>query len=97
MSSTPQHMPPHHAEEHAHPGPRKYVMIATILTVITAIEVAVYYVPALEAALVYILLALSALKFALVVSFYMHLKFDNKLLRPASSSRSSRSLTDCGN
>ena len=50
-----------------------------ILTVITAIEVAVFYVPALKPMLVPILLVLSAVKFALVAMFYMHLKFDHKL------------------
>jgi cytochrome c oxidase subunit 4 len=79
MSSTPHHMPPHHADEHAHPGPRQYVMIAIILAIITAIEVAVYYIDALAAVEAYILIFLSTLKFILVVAFYMHLKFDNRL------------------
>jgi cytochrome c oxidase subunit 4 len=68
-----------HATEHAHPGPKQYVGIAVVLTVITAIEVAVFYVPSLAFALVPILLVLSALKFGLVALFYMHLKFDHKL------------------
>jgi len=68
-----------HAAEHAHPGAKEYVGIAVVLTVITAIEVAVFYVPALHFALVPILLTLSALKFGLVVMFYMHLKFDHRL------------------
>ena len=49
------------------------------MAVITAIEVAVYYVPSLRGALIPILLALSAVKFAMVVMWFMHLKFDNKL------------------
>jgi len=68
-----------HPVEHAHPGAKQYVGIAVVLTVITAIEVAVFYVPALHFALVPILLTLSALKFGLVVMFYMHLKFDHRL------------------
>lgn len=64
---------------HNHPGPRRYIEIAVILGVITAIEVAIYYVPAMRPVLVPILLALSALKFGIVVAFYMHLKFDAKL------------------
>jgi cytochrome c oxidase subunit 4 len=72
-------MAEHHVEEH--PAPRTYLKVATILTIITAVEVAVYYIDALESLLVYILVTLSAIKFAIVVGYYMHLKFDNKLFR----------------
>ncbi len=66
-------------EGHGHPGAKEYLGIAVILTVITAIEVAVFYVPSLKPILIPTLLILSAIKFALVVMFYMHLKFDHKL------------------
>jgi cytochrome c oxidase subunit 4 len=72
------HIPRSDTEEH-HPGAREYVQIAAILTVITSIEVAIYYVEALEDVLVYLLLGLSALKFFMVVAWYMHLRFDNRL------------------
>ena len=65
--------------EHAHPGAKEYLAIAVVLTVITAIEVAVYYVPWMKPMLVPTLLVLSALKFSLVVMYYMHLKFDHGL------------------
>ena len=51
----------HAGGEHAHPSAKEYVGIAVVLTVITAIEVAVFYVPALHPFLVPILLSLSAL------------------------------------
>ena len=71
---------PHaHDGEHHHPGAKEYLGIAVVLTVITAIEVAVFYIPAMHPVLVPTLLTLSALKFALVAMFYMHLKFDHKL------------------
>ena len=66
-----------HALEKAHPGPRTYAKVAAILTIVTAIEVWVFYLPALRPMLVPILTVLSALKFGLVVMFYMHLKFDH--------------------
>jgi cytochrome c oxidase subunit 4 len=69
-----------HTTEHAHPGFPTYIRIALILTVITAIEVAVYYVDALRPALVPILIVLSIVKFVLVVGYFMHLKFDPRLL-----------------
>jgi cytochrome c oxidase subunit 4 len=65
--------------EHAHPGAKEYLGIAVVLTVITAVEVAVFYVPSLKGILVPTLLILSAVKFALVAAFYMHLKFDHKM------------------
>ena len=68
-----------HAEEHAHPPAMQYVLIAAILAIITAIEVATYYIEAIEPVLVYILIVLSVLKFVIVVGYYMHLKFDNRL------------------
>ena len=64
-------------KEHAHPGAAEYLRIAAILGVITAIEVAVFYIPAMAQWLVPTLLVLSAIKFVLVVMFYMHLKFDH--------------------
>jgi cytochrome c oxidase subunit 4 len=70
---------PSHAGEHAHPGAREYITIAVVLTAITAIEVGVYYMQPLRPVLPPILIALSALKFALVVMFYMHLKFDHPI------------------
>jgi cytochrome c oxidase subunit IV len=55
-----------------------YLRIAAILVMITLLEVGVFYVPTFQTALVPVLLVLSAVKFTLVVMFYMHLKFDNR-------------------
>jgi len=61
-----------------HPGPREYATIAVILTVMTALEVATFYIEALpHTALVWILVIMMVIKFILVVAFYMHLKFDS--------------------
>jgi len=78
--------PAHPAEEHAehhHPGWSTYWKVATILAIITIGEVWMYYVPAIVASRAFVpgLLVLSALKFAIVVMFYMHLKYDHKLFR----------------
>jgi cytochrome c oxidase subunit IV len=77
----PQPTHSHEADHgaHAHPGPKFYILIGVVLTVLTALEVAVFYIPALQAALVPILLVLTAGKFGLVVMFYMHLKFDSRI------------------
>jgi cytochrome c oxidase subunit 4 len=68
-----------HEHQHAHPTAKKYLGIAIILTFITVIEVAVFYIPSMHHLLPPVLLTLSALKFALVAMFYMHLKFDHRL------------------
>lgn len=64
--------------EQAHATAGTYLRVAAILVMLTLIEVGVFYVPTFQSALVPILLVLSAVKFALVVMFYMHLKFDNR-------------------
>jgi cytochrome c oxidase subunit 4 len=66
------------AVEHAHPTAGTYMRVAAILTVVTVIEVGVFYVPAFKPFLTPVLLVLSALKFAIVVMFYMHLKMDSR-------------------
>mgnify|MGYP006173714405 CR=1 FL=1 len=70
---------PAHGGEHDHPSYVSYAIIALILTVITALEVAIFYIPALAGVIVPLLLALSAGKFVLVVMFYMHLKMDSRI------------------
>ena len=64
--------------EHAHPSVGTYLRVAAILVILTVLEVGVFYVPAFHVVLVPTLLALSAVKFALVVLFYMHLKMDSR-------------------
>lgn len=65
----------HEGQSHATVG--TYVLIGVILTVITAVEVAIFYIPALAGVLVPVLLTLSATKFVIVVLFYMHLRYDS--------------------
>jgi cytochrome c oxidase subunit 4 len=68
-----------HVEEHAHPSAAKYIQIAVILGIITALEVAVYYVEQIKVVLPQLLIGMSALKFGIVAAYYMHLKFDSRL------------------
>ena len=73
----------HHPDEKAHPTWSTYWKVALILTVITAIEVSAYYIPAWSLSAIFVpsMLALSALKFVIVVMVYMHLKYDHRLFR----------------
>jgi|SRR5579864_3513260 len=68
-----------HAVEHAHPGAKTYTIVGVILAIITVLEVFFYTQESVRTYLVPILLVLSAAKFATVVGFYMHLKFDHRL------------------
>jgi cytochrome c oxidase subunit IV len=67
------------ADAPQHVGWRKYAMIGVILAIITALEVAVFYIDALAPVLVPVLLVLTAGKFFLVVLYYMHLKMDHPI------------------
>ena len=69
-------------EVHEHPTWKQYKWVALILTVITAIEVWIYYTPFKDSPLfVPALLIMSVVKFAIVVLYYMHLKFDHRLFK----------------
>ncbi|MHB1310772.1 MAG: cytochrome C oxidase subunit IV family protein [Gemmatimonadaceae bacterium] len=73
-----------HADHtHEHPSWKQYKWVALWLTLITAAEVWAYYIPAFVAskAFVPVLLLMSAVKFTVVVMFYMHLKYDHKIFR----------------
>ena len=89
MAHDPSHE--HHANvDHAamgikkvHPTWSTYWKVATILPLITVVEVWIYYVPAITASRAFVpaLLIMSAVKFFTVVAFYMHLRYDHKLFR----------------
>ena len=71
----------HESQVHAesHPGPRQYLVIAAILTVITIGEIGVFLIESLNSAVMAgILLVLSGIKFAGVVAYYMHLRYDDR-------------------
>ena len=71
-----------HADHAGHPSEAKYIKIALILGAVTAVEVALYYWSfSNEAANNAVLLVLAAVKFIIVAAYFMHLKFDNRLLR----------------
>ena len=75
MSDQPQ------AEHSRHPTFKQYLLVAIILFAITIVEFLIIWpVNRIEAFSTPILIILSIVKFAIVISFYMHLKFDNKLL-----------------
>ena len=68
-----------HEDTHEHGmSDAGYIKIAVILALITALEVSTYYVdfgPLFMPAL----LIMMVVKFVMVVSYFMHLKFDSKM------------------
>ena len=68
----------HHVE---HPSDAKYIKIALILGVVTAIEVGLYYTDFGVNLTNGILIVLAVVKFAMVAAYFMHLKFDSRILR----------------
>ena len=69
-------------EVHEHPTWKEYKWVALVLTLITVVEVWIYYTPFKDSPLfVPALLIMSAVKFFIVVAFYMHLKYDHKLFK----------------
>lgn len=72
----------HAVDQHEeHPGERTYINVAIILAIVTAIEVAIYYVEAIRDVLVPVLIVLSIAKFIAVVGYFMHLRFDDRRFR----------------
>jgi len=65
-----------------HATVRTYIQVAIALAIITGLEVATLYVPGIpNPVLVISLLVMSAVKFYLVVGFFMHLKYDHQIMR----------------
>jgi len=85
MAQHTDHAAGHHdAAHHAHhPTAKTYIIVGGFLTLITILEVWAYYIPSFVASKAFVpsLLIMSAVKFATVVMFYMHLKYDHKIFR----------------
>ena len=86
MAKTAEGTPSHTAQvehaEHEHPSDFMYVKIAIGLAIVTAIEVGLSYVEVgNETSNNFLLLVLAAIKFAVVALYFMHLKFDSRVLR----------------
>ena len=64
-----------------HPTPKKYVQIAIVLGILTAIEIALYYTEDIVGVFTDpILIILAFVKFIIVVGWFMHLRFENKMV-----------------
>lgn len=68
------------ADQPDHASVATYVKVAILLVIITALEVGVIYIRRLTPILIPLLVVMSAAKFSLVVLFFMHLRYDRRLL-----------------
>jgi cytochrome c oxidase subunit 4 len=68
-------------KEHEHPKEKIYIKVAIVLAIITGVEITISYLSMPDWSKVLSLVALSVVKFAAVVAYFMHLKFDNPALR----------------
>ena len=64
-----------------YPTPKDYWLIALILAVITGAEISVTYVSALDSVVAPLLIVMAAAKFSIVVGYFMHLRYEQKLFR----------------
>jgi cytochrome c oxidase subunit 4 len=71
------------AEEHGgHPDVKQYVLIAVVLVIVTALEIATSYLNTAHTNWIIIALgAMAIVKFVLVTGWYMHMKSDHPLFR----------------
>ncbi|MCK6529153.1 cytochrome C oxidase subunit IV family protein [Myxococcota bacterium] len=84
--SEPGHGDSAGAAGHAHPTVKTYTGIALLLFAITALEVWFSVAPFLQPPdrrplMIFLLLAAATIKFAIVVGWFMHLKFDAPVYR----------------
>ena len=82
MSIADAHIETGEDHAHEHPTDRKYVAIAIILAVLTAVEVLLFVIEdSLGSTPVKLgLLILMGVKFFIVGAYFMHLKFDTRVL-----------------
>jgi cytochrome c oxidase subunit IV len=67
----------HDADDH-HPTARKYVNIAIVLAILTALEVSTYFFD-FGVIAIPMLIVLMTIKFVMVAGFFMHLRYDTKV------------------
>ncbi|HET7487688.1 MAG TPA: cytochrome C oxidase subunit IV family protein [Acidimicrobiales bacterium] len=71
----------HHDAHAGHPTEWQYIKVAIVLGILTAVEVTLYYTKFSQGITNASLMLLAMSKFVIVAAYFMHLKFDNKILR----------------
>jgi cytochrome c oxidase subunit IV len=69
------------AEQHRHHGKSQFFWVWGVLLVLTAIEVFLTYQNLQPIRMLTILMALSLMKAALIIGFFMHMKYEMSLMK----------------
>src|SRR5215471_9037378 len=81
MTATEPQVLDDYEEGHEHPSDWTYVKVAIALAVLTGIEIVIYLTDIDFLVLAGGLVILMSIKFGLVIMFFMHLRFDNRIFR----------------
>jgi cytochrome c oxidase subunit 4 len=70
-------------DAHAGPTDKQYVIVAIILAAITCVEVSTYFSSVIDWGPILMpgLLVMATIKFYLIAAYFMHLKYDRRVLR----------------
>ncbi|MEA3214082.1 MAG: cytochrome c oxidase subunit [Acidimicrobiia bacterium] len=73
----------HRTVEHHGPTDKQYVIVALVLGLITCVEVSTYFHSVINwgRLLMPALLIMGGIKFYLIAAYFMHLKYDRRILR----------------
>lgn len=82
MTAVAEHIDEHHdAGAHGHPSDLTYVKVGGILALLTGMEVSTYWWPHdWHKVTAVLLIIMMVIKFSMVAGYFMHLKFDSKVL-----------------
>jgi cytochrome c oxidase subunit 4 len=80
-SSDPAMESPEPGVEEHYPDEGQYYKVFGILVLITAAEVAIYYLSGARRAVITLMIFMMIAKFSVVALYFMHLRFDSKLFR----------------
>jgi|TARA_B100001105_G_scaffold195418_1_gene159328 cytochrome c oxidase subunit 4 len=78
MSTTTENVEAH-GGGHDHPTDAKYIRVAIVLGIVTALEVATYFFNIPGAILITVLMVMMVFKFFYVAAWFMHLRFDSPM------------------
>lgn len=80
MSTATEHAGDTAHEAHDHPTDKTFIKVAIFLAILTALETSTYWWPkSLHTVAMITLLVMMAIKFFVILMWFMHLKFDSKL------------------